>query len=519
MQSTNFQPLAASWPELYEHACFAEQYAYTDPHTAIVKLRCFAEVLVGNLYRDLELRCEEGDSFFEKLKSEAFQELVDRSILSKFHAIRILGNKAAHGSNVTSDDALALVKEAYLIGKWLYKTYSLDISGDYPEFEDPAHPDDNYKKLSTVNNFLAEQLNAAKAELQRLEASEKAAQQHAESLKKVLDNSRHVTFKNASAQAANSFDLESDNTRQLISIHDAFSQYTLNAGQAELVKKLEHFLSSKEDKVFLLRGYAGTGKTFITKGLTEYFRTIGRNYVLAAPTGKASKVIANKTQSPAYTLHKTIYCFKDIKEYREDDLEGSETYKLYAQLAVNEMSADTVFIIDEASMVSDVYSENEFFRCGSGHLLRDFLKYVNLDHNDHQKKVIFIGDDAQLPPVGMNFSPALDNGYLFREHNLRSTGFELKEVVRQKSDSGVMRNSIQLRESLGNGSFGQLVLDLNYPDLHKVEHNDLLSQYLKSCQGKINGESIVIAHSNSDVAAYNKHIQQTYSGTLFSTLP
>ncbi|WP_419532922.1 AAA family ATPase [Endozoicomonas sp.] len=510
MQSRNFQPLAASWPELYEHACFAEQYAYTDPHTSIVKLRCFAEVLVGNLYRDLELRCEEGDSFFEKLKSEAFQKLVDRSILSKFHAIRILGNKAAHGNSVTSDDALALVREAYLIGKWLYKTYSFDISGDYPEFADPAHADDDYQKLSTANNFLAEQLNAAKAELQRLEASEKAAQQHAESLKQVLDNSRHVTFKNASTQAANSFDLESDNTRQLISIHDAFSQYTLNTGQAELVNKLDHFLSSKEDKVFLLKGYAGTGKTFITKGLTEYFRAIGRNYVLAAPTGKASKVIANKTQSPAYTLHKTIYCFKDIKEYREDDLEGSETYKLYAQLAVNEMSADTVFIIDEASMVSDVYSENEFFRCGSGHLLRDFLKYVNLDHNDHQKKVIFIGDDAQLPPVGMNFSPALDNGYLFREHNVRSTAFELREVVRQKSDSGVMRNSIQLRESLGSGSFGQLVVDLNYPDLHKVEHNDLLSQYLKSCQGKINGESIVIAHSNSDVAAYNKHIREHF---------
>ncbi|MGV8822537.1 AAA family ATPase, partial [Pseudomonas aeruginosa] len=84
-------------------------------------------------------------------------------------------------------------------------------------------------------------------------------------------------------------------------------------------------------------------------------------YVLAAPTGKAAKVIASKTQSPAYTLHKTLYAFDDMDEYRDADTEGTETFKFYAKLAVNTLSVDTVYIVDEASMVADIYQEAEFF--------------------------------------------------------------------------------------------------------------------------------------------------------------
>ena len=299
-------------------------------------------------------------------------------------------------------------------------------------------------------------------------------------------------------------------TRELIKLHDAFSEYSLTDGQHLLVDRLDSFLSSKNENVFLLKGYAGTGKTFITKGLTEYFREVGRNYVLAAPTGKAAKVIAKKTQSPAYTIHKTIYSFKDIGEYKEENLDGSETFKFYAQLAVNDMSADTVFIIDESSMIADIYHEEEFFRFGSGFLLRDFFKFVNLDHNDHRKKVIFIGDDAQLPPVGMNFSPALDQDYLSREYNIKSTLFELTEVVRQKLDSGVMLNSINLRKSLKRGIFNQLEIIEDYPDIISVSHENLLSRYLESCNEKINAESIVLAYSNADVAAYNRRIRQHF---------
>jgi tRNA(Met) C34 N-acetyltransferase TmcA len=199
-----------------------------------------------------------------------------------------------------------------------------------------------------------------------LEAAERAAQAEIASLNQTLDQARFLDFKSASAKAAGTIDFKPANTRRLISIHDAFAEYDLTDGQAELVNRLERFLNGRTESVFLLKGYAGTGKTFVTKGLTEYFRAIGRNYVLAAPTGKASKVIASKTKSPAYTIHKTIYSFDDIAEYRDDDTDGTETYKFYAQLAVNKLSADTVYIVDEASMIPDVYQEGRVFPLRNG---------------------------------------------------------------------------------------------------------------------------------------------------------
>lgn len=510
MTTNNFQLLQARWPQLYEYAKFAEKYVHGDPHTSIMKLRCFAEQLVGILFRELDLPYDRNDSFFDKLTSNVFLEVVDESILQKLHAIRMLGNKAAHGKNASPKDALSLLYDAYLIGQWLFKTYSGSFDELYPAFTEPTPPSGDGDKMHDKNEKLEKQLEAVKAELALLQGYEQEAHNEKFKLQKTLDEAKMKKFKDASSNAAASFDLSSGEAREHISLNDAFSQYTLTDDQIALVANLRNFLNSKTDKVFLLKGYAGTGKTFITKGLTEYFRSIGRNFVLAAPTGKASKVIAEKTKCKASTIHKAIYSFKDIAEYRDDDLEGSETYKYYAQLAVNGHSADTVFIVDEASMVSDVYQEEEFFRFGSGYLLQDFLEFVNLDHNDHNKKVIFIGDDAQLPPVGMKFSPALDQAYLNEKYNNSSLTFELREVVRQKTDSGVISNSIKLRESLKGRVFNQLTLDFTFPDIDEVSYQNLIDQYLTSCHGKINGEAIILAHSNADVAAYNRRIREHF---------
>lgn len=502
MEFSNFRLLQSRWPGLYEHARFAENYAYSDPQTAAIKLRCFAEVLVGIIFQDLSLPSEPGDGFFEKLKSPAFQDLVGPAILQKLHAVRLLGNKAAHGQSMNEQTSLYLIEEAYLVGQWFYKTYSGDISGHYP----PYRPPEPETKSTDAPDDLARQLAEAKAQLMRLAAMEQAAQAKHHS----LDQARLEVFKAGATQASKSIDFKPATHHRQIDIRDAFSEFDLSDGQSALVDRLGEFLDGDAQSVFLLKGYAGTGKTFITKGLTEYFRAIGRNYILAAPTGKASKVIASKTKSEAYTIHKTIYSFDDIAEYRDGDEQGTETFKFYAQLRVNQLSADTVYIVDEASMISDVYQEAEFFRFGTGFLLRDFLKFVNLDHNDHSKKVIFIGDNAQLPPVGMNFSPALDADYLLREHHARSTSFELTEVVRQKSESGVIANAIPLRQSLHDKRFNRLSIDFKYPDVKEVKHQDLIARYLDSCGHKINGESIVIAHSNSDVADYNQRIREHF---------
>ena len=515
MQSTNFQHLQNRWPQLYEHANSAEQYVHTDPHTAIIKLRCFAEQLVGILYREFDLPCERNDGFFEKIKSSVFLEVVDKSILEKLNAIRILGNKALHEDYLkSSDEALALLREAYLIGQWIFKTYSGITDVEYPSYIEPIHPDVSVNLLNDEKKELEANLQGVKEELSRLQESERLAQNQAIELQSSLDKAKLQDLKEASSKAASSFNLAPENTRELIKLHDAFSGDDLTDGQNELVDRLASFLDSKDDLVFLVKGYAGTGKTFITRGITEYFRAVGRNFVLAAPTGKASKVLTQKTQCTAYTIHKSIYSFEDIAEYREDNLDGSQTYKYYFQLLGNDCSVDTVFIIDEASMVSDVYNEEEFFRFGSGHLLQDFFKFVNLDHNDHKKKVIFIGDNAQLPPVGMAFSPALDEKYLYREHNIKSVSFELTEVVRQKADSGVIHNSKKLRKSLNDGIFNQLTIDFGYPDVEEVSHEKTMNNYLESCGGKINDESIVIAHTNAEVAAYNRRIRKYFFPNL-----
>lgn len=506
MELSNFHPLLSHWPSLYEHARFAESYAYSDPQTAVIKLRCFAEVLVGIIFQDLRLPSEPGDGFFEKLKSPDFQDLVGPAILQKLHAVRLLGNKAAHGRSINAQTSLYLIEESYLVGQWFYKTYSGDISGHYP----PYCPPEPATRPTEAPDDLTRQLAEATAQLARLTVSEQAALAKVTSLHQSLDQARIRDFKVGATQASTSIDLKPAAPIRQIGIRDAFSEFDLSDGQSALVDRLGEFLDGDAQSVFLLKGYAGTGKTFITKGLTEYFRAIGRNYMLAAPTGKASKVIASKTKSAAYTIHKTIYSFDDIAEYRDGDEEGTETFKFYAQLRVNNLSADTVYIVDEASMISDVYQEAEFFRFGTGFLLRDFLKFVNLDHNDHSKKVIFIGDNAQLPPVGMNFSPALDADYLRREHHLHSTSFELTHVVRQKSESGVIANAIPLRQSLQNNLFNRLSIDFGYPDVEEVKHKDLMARYLESCGHKINGESIVIAHSNSDVADYNQRIREHF---------
>jgi hypothetical protein len=184
-------------------------------------------------------------------------------------------------------------------------------------------------------------------------------------------------------------------------------------------------------------------------------------------------------------------------------------YRLY-ELKHNEDPNNTIYIIDEASMLSNVYSEGEFFRFGSGFLLKDFINYINFDNKDHNKKVIFIGDNAQLPPVNMNFSPALDEKYLQENCNLVSSEFELTEVVRQKAESGILHNATKLRQSLKANIFNQLEIETNFKDINQTKHEDLLSKYLEACDNTIDEETIIVAYSNSSVKEYNDFVRNHF---------
>lgn len=294
-----------------------------------------------------------------------------------------------------------------------------------------------------------------------------------------------------------------------MTLKEAFSKYTLTSGQNSLIDELEKFLSD-QTPCFLLKGYAGTGKTFLMEGLTDFLLQSKRNFVIAAPTGRAAKVISQKTKHKACTIHKTIYSSKELKEFKTKDEDGTETFKFYFEIRKNEDPTNTVYIIDESSMISNVYSEGEFFRFGSGFLLKDLIKHINFDNNDYNKKIIFIGDNAQLPPVNMNFSPALNGKYLQENCGLVSNEFELTEVVRQKADSGILHNATKIRKSLKENIFNQLDIETDFKDINKTKYEELLPKYLQACNNIIDEETIIVAYSNSAVKGYNDFVRNHF---------
>ena len=294
-----------------------------------------------------------------------------------------------------------------------------------------------------------------------------------------------------------------------MSLKESFNTYVLTKAQETLIEELDIFLSDSST-CFLLKGFAGTGKTFMMKGLTDYLSSNNRTFKIAAPTGRAAKVISQKTKKKAYTLHKTIYSGKDLKEFKTKDVDGTETYKFYYELKNNEDPANTIYIVDESSMISNVYSEGEFFRFGSGFLLNDLMQYINFDNNDHNKKIIFIGDNAQLPPVNMNFSPALSTQYLQEVCNVNAKEFELTEVVRQKSESGILYNATEIRQAIKNNIFNSLDIETKFLDIKKTKPEELLEKYLEACNNKIDDETIIIAYSNNSVKEYNDFVRSYF---------
>ncbi len=286
-------------------------------------------------------------------------------------------------------------------------------------------------------------------------------------------------------------------------MNDILKNYILTNEQQKAIKRILTFLQSSDD-VFILKGYAGVGKTFLIKLLTDYFDLIDKNYQLMAPTGKAARVLNAKTKKSANTIHSSIYNYENLKEFKD---KSSETFKYYFTLRVNNNSNDTIYIVDEASMVSDKYNEMEFIRFGSGFLLRDLFEFISLDARRYRKKVIFIGDSAQLPPVGMSFSPALNKEYLEETYKLRVDEIEITEVVRQKQNSGILKNSINIRDKIKNRVYNELSINFSQ-DVVKID--DILDKYIAISGNKISKDVMIIAYQNRVVKEYNQIIREYF---------
>ncbi|MDU0369598.1 ATP-dependent RecD-like DNA helicase [Hymenobacter endophyticus] len=282
---------------------------------------------------------------------------------------------------------------------------------------------------------------------------------------------------------------------------------TLTSAQQAAITSFRQFLRNPNEPVFLLRGYAGTGKTFLLKTLLEELQ---QPAVLLAPTGRAAGVLRQQTQREANTIHRGIYDFSHLKPLQTGKDDADKSFKFYFGLANNDYPVGSVFVVDEASMVGDAFSESEFFRLGSGHLLADLLRYVRPTAQNGYK-LLLVGDRAQLPPVGDRDSLALDAAELSQrlggEAGVPVREVELTDVVRQQTDSGILANATTVRDALRRGYFAGLRLRRS-ADLQDVAPGQLLPAYLAAGGGPDAADrAIIITYSNNLARKYNELVR------------
>ncbi|MBE6309236.1 MAG: ATP-dependent endonuclease [Bacteroidales bacterium] len=260
--------------------------------------------------------------------------------------------------------------------------------------------------------------------------------------------------------------------------------------QENSLEKISEFILSGDDrKVFVLCGYAGTGKTSLVAALVKTMVQLERKVVLLAPTGRAAKVFSSYSGMPAYTIHKRIYRQKSI-------MEGS-AFSLMDNRAVN-----TLFIVDEASMIANEGVSN----FGSGALLDDLVEFV---YSGRGCSLLLLGDTAQLPPVGEELSPALSQQYL-RSMFLDVQGVELTQVMRQLDGSGILQNATQLRRVITSGEAGYMpqIKLKGFADVCRVQGEELI-EAIDSCYSDAGiDETIILCRSNKRANVYNEGIRR-----------
>lgn len=246
-------------------------------------------------------------------------------------------------------------------------------------------------------------------------------------------------------------------------------------------------------KIFVLNGYAGTGKTTLIAALVGALKEAGVKPVLLAPTGRAAKVLARYAGEKALTIHKRIY-----RQRTNADYESKFSLDRNPERGA-------VFIVDEASMLSDRTGDGALF--GSGSLLSDLVEYVR---SGRECRLILVGDSAQLPPVGLDYSPALDPAALSGYGEVVYAS--LDEVVRQQAQSGILFNATLVRCMLENGIHEVPRFETDYPDIAALEGCDFL-ETLQDCYARYGrDETIVITRSNKRANRYNEGIRRNVLG-------
>jgi exodeoxyribonuclease V len=261
--------------------------------------------------------------------------------------------------------------------------------------------------------------------------------------------------------------------------------------QSEALKRIAAYIcDNNNDVIFLMTGYAGTGKTSVISSVVKTLDLLRMRSVLLAPTGRAAKVLASYSGRPAFTVHKKIYRQKSSKD-------GLGSFSLDRNL-----HKDTFFIVDEASMVSNSSGDSSLF--GSGRLLDDLIEYV---YSGTDCKLILVGDTAQLPPVGSVVSPALDPASL-GGYGFGLISCELKQVVRQSETSGILMNATRVRLQVAESNLTHPSIDcINYKDTLRITGEELIDE-ISTAYGTCGMEgTIIVVNSNKQANRYNQGIR------------
>lgn len=269
--------------------------------------------------------------------------------------------------------------------------------------------------------------------------------------------------------------------------------FEVTVQQDIVLQQLSDFIfESSSNGLYLLKGYAGTGKTSIIGTLVNNLWNIKKSAVLMAPTGRAAKVLSNYSGKEAFTIHKKIY-------FPKKDKSGAVKFILQPN-----KHKKTIFIVDEASMIPDIPGDSKLFENGS--LLDDLVQYV---YSGFQCKLLLIGDTAQLPPVKLDLSPALNSDNLELNYNKEVYKMELTEVVRQQKDSGILENATALREALSDAIFDSFKFDLEgFKDIVRlIDGHDIMDAINDAYSNLGNEETAIIVRSNKRANQYNQQIR------------
>lgn len=266
--------------------------------------------------------------------------------------------------------------------------------------------------------------------------------------------------------------------------------------QAKLFEMLVDFIFSKDyQTLFLLKGYAGTGKTSAISALVLNLNKANKKAVLLAPTGRAAKVISGYSKVPAYTIHKKIY-------FPKKQQNGSVDFVLKTNKHRN-----TIFIVDEASMIPDRPQNGKLFEQRS--LLDDLISYV---YSGYHCKLVLVGDTAQLPPVKLSISPALDENRLEFDFDKNIYKIELNEVTRQHENSGILSNATILR-TLIDSDVTNFTFNMNYPDIVRLIDGYDIQDAISECYENDGVEDTAfIVRSNKRANQYNQQIRSHIRG-------